>query len=188
MPHRLTVLTALCAALAVAAAAQATPTRGLHIGGKMTPLYWTWAVKASERVPMPDARFDITYGQPHYLVDERLMLLPRQSWGWTREELHGSFLHELGHAYDFANMTPGRRLEFRKTVGVRCKWWAKVCFTREWASGARVNVPPGEMFAETYAACALGLSQIDYQETDHTTYGWLPPKGSDDALCSLIRG
>jgi hypothetical protein len=43
------------------------------------------------------------------------------------------------------------------------------------------------MFAEMYAACALGLTQRGYQDARFNTYGWVPPDGTDQALCDLIR-
>jgi hypothetical protein len=42
------------------------------------------------------------------------------------------------------------------------------------------------MFAEEYAACSLGLTQIEYQDAGYNTYGWVP-YGTDAQMCQLIR-
>lgn len=179
--------------VAATTANAARPTHGLHMGGpEMRPVLWTWAVQASANVPMPDARITVWTGDPQYLPIDNELYLPRPGHlGYTAHDVRGSFLHELGHVYDFANMTPARRNGFKLAVGTSCNWWAKHCKTVAWDVGPDifVDVPPGEMFAETYAACALGLTQRGYQDAGFLTYGWVPSEGTDDAtLCSLIRG
>jgi hypothetical protein len=176
---------------ASAAPAARGPARGLHIS-HMRPVYWAWATEAAARVPLPDARLDLYRGDATYVDELKTMYLP---WAghdsWTAQDVHGLFLHELGHVYDHTTMTPERRNAFKEAVGVECRWWARHCVTARWVSGAGVfvDLPPGEMFAEEYAACGLGLTQRGYQDAGYRSYGWVPPPGTDDSvLCALIAG
>jgi hypothetical protein len=43
------------------------------------------------------------------------------------------------------------------------------------------------MFAEMYAACALGMTKEQVDEVPSVSYGWVPPEGTDAAFCTLIR-
>lgn len=183
----------------------AAPRTALAAGFRMhgaTGQQWQWARDAQQHVPLPDVAFRIENGSPLYApivlnpgAAENLLILPLSSIpgnrrnGWTAQAEHGLFLHELGHAYDFADMTPARRAAFKRLVGTSCAWWAKHCITDRWVSGpgVTVDVAPGEMFAEEYAACALGMSQQEYQNAGFNTYGWVPPPGTDeDPLCALM--
>jgi hypothetical protein len=41
--------------------------------------------------------------------------------------------------------------------------WAKHCYSLNRRSGQTIDLPPGEMFAEMYEACAMGMTheQVD---------------------------
>lgn len=150
---------------------------------------WSWAQAA--QVPMPNAKVDIVAGNPETIISAFgtyvLVVLPKASALTTQ----GLFLHELGHVYDLADMTPARREAFKAAIGVsNCGWWTE-CKTIRWVTSSTtvVSLPPGEMFAEEYAACALGLTQRGYQDAGYYSYGWVPPQGvSDSTLCGIIDG
>ena len=187
------LVVALALSLALSSPAGAKPVRGLHMGGpRVQPIMWTWATDASHNVPLPNANFTVWSGDPYFAFDApQMMFLPKSQDGWTGLAIHGLFLHELGHAYDYTAMTPARRNAFRAAAGTDCNWYAKRCVTARWISGPGVfvNVPPGEMFAEMYAACALGLTRVQVEQAGYNTYGWVPPDGTDEAaLCNIIRG
>ena len=82
--------------------------------------------------------------------------------GWTYADERLLLLHELGHAFDYALMKPGDRVRFRKLARTTCRWWQDPCSTLNVRCGCGqiLNVPPGEMFAEAYAALALGLTRL----------------------------
>jgi hypothetical protein len=164
------------------------------MGGDVKALHWRWASAAARHVPLPDARVWIHDGDPIYYVDDHTLYVPFHNargaarQGWTAHAEMGLFLHELGHVYDFADMTPKRRIAFKSLVRTTCPWLARHCLSNRWVTSATemVDVPPVEMFAEMYAACALGLTQRGYQDAGFNTYGWVPPDGTDQALCDLI--
>jgi len=159
----------------------------LRMGGNVTAQNWAWAVDASHNVPLPDAGFVIRSGSGSF--DGHTMTLPKVGQGrWTEISVHGAFLHELGHAYDFSNMTATRRVAFRRAMGVpsKCKWWTPCLQTSNMWKGWD-GVPPGEIFADEYAACALNLTQREYIAAGYASYGWLPSEGSDEIFCGLIR-
>lgn len=162
---------------------------------------WAWVREAQANVPLPDEHVQIVEdwnlwpvyyaAHPGWLGQERSVIdLPRPGRnGDTYHEEHGLLLHELGHSFDHADLSPLERDRFKAIVGVTCSWWAKRCITHPywWLPDWTVNLSPGEMFAEEYAACALGLTQEQYQDALYNSYGWRPPAGTDAALCSLIR-
>ena len=151
-----------------------------------------WARQAAEYVPVPQVAVWVGFGSPMSPWHSDRMYLPRVGrLGWTAHDVQGEFVHELGHIFDRTNMTPAARAEFRRLAGVPAgwNWWKKYPSIRYVVSPDYVvKIAPGEMFAEEYAACASGLTQIDYQEAGFCSYGWVPPPGTDAALCALIRG
>jgi hypothetical protein len=181
--------------LLLAPAASARNWPGLRMTGDVKVRHWHWATEAGANVPMPDARVWVFDGSPEYLPGEQIMIVPfynapgAAKEGWTAHAEKGLFLHELGHVYDYANMTPARRMAFKEAAGTSCAWLAKHCLSHRWVSGpdVMVDVAPVEMFAEMYAACALGLTERGYQDAAFNTYGWVPPDGTDAALCDTIR-
>jgi hypothetical protein len=175
---------AVAVAGGAAAAAQAKELR-LELSGRVTPAMRVWTKEASANVPLPPTRLTIRDGSPMTLGST--IVLP---FAWGAFTVRGLFLHELGHVYDRRVMTPARRLAFLRAAGVTCRWKAAHCRTARWISGPGVvvDVRPEEMFAEMYAACALGLTERGYQDAGYNTYGWVPPDGADAALCAVIRG
>ena len=139
---------------------------------------------AAPNVPLPRGQLAIRNGSPMYAA--RSIFLP---FSWGGHAVRGLLLHELGHVYDAQSMTPARRARFLELAGVTCAWKAPHCRTVRWVSGpdVYVDVRPEEMFAEMYAACALGLTESQYQDAGYRTYGWVPPEGTDASLCALIR-
>ena len=180
---RLLVVVAALVFATTATAARAPST--LQLSGHLTADIWPWARAASANVPLPTARLRVESGSP--MFDGATIYLP---FAWSTLTLHGLFLHELGHAYDRYDMNAARRQDFLRIAGVTCSWTAMHCRTARWVSGPGVvvDVRPQEMFAEMYAACALGLTERGYQDAGYNTYGWVPPDGTDAALCDVIRG
>lgn len=186
MIHFVFVLAAcLVAASSAAAARGQRAAKGLRLSGRVTSDTRLWSHEAVANVPLPNARLTIRSGSP--MFEGSTIYLP---FAWGTQAVHGLFLHELGHAYDRYEMTPARRQAFLQIAGVTCAWTAPHCSTPRWVSGpgVYVDVKPQEMFAEMYAACALGLTERGYQDSGYNTYGWVPPEGTDAALCGVIRG
>jgi hypothetical protein len=146
-----------------------------------------------DQVPFPAVSVGVYYGDPATYPGNQVYLPKVGQEGWTELAVHGLFYHEMGHVFDNAYMTPALRREFMLEAGVPAvcthHWWDN-CKTVRWvvSDNYYVTIPPGEMFAEEYAACALGLTQLQYQNAGYNTYGWVPPQGTNEqALCDLIR-
>lgn len=150
----------------------------LKMTGDARPRHFNWARAAQANVPLPDQRFRIySDADPMYFPGLREMYLPQPGWGgWTYWDEHVLFLHELGHVFDFTHLSRAERNQFRALVGTPCSWWSKRC-----------KLPPGEMFAEMYAACGLGMTKLEVDAVPSVSYGWTPPLGADATLCLLIR-
>jgi hypothetical protein len=60
-------------------------------------------------------------------------------------------------------MTSARREAFKATARTSCSWWTTHCYSLNRRSGQTIDLPPGEMFAEMYEACAMGMTreQVD---------------------------
>lgn len=172
---------------------------GPHVNG---PGFATWATEAEANVPLPTAHLVLRYGDPATYFDNygdpfpvrtAEVDLPRVGrQGWTAEAVHGDFVHEVGHVFDHYYMTPALRRTFMWDAGAptTCtRWWGD-CKTVRWIVNdhSYITLPPAEMFAEEYAACALGLTQRQYQDAGYNSYGWVPARGVlDSTLCGVIR-
>lgn len=175
----------LIALIALATAAPATA--GLQLRGQVGPHMRAWVKQA--QVPLPNTGVKVVlYSDPMYEPKTKTLYLPGLGDGWTLFDNHVLLYHELGHAFDFANMDAGDRESFKRFVGTTCKWWATNCYSISVSNGDRLRLAPGEMFAEMYAACAFGLTREQLDLRGAVTYGWEPPQGTDAALCALIRG
>lgn len=174
------ILSVLLVTFAFASPANAA----LHLYGDVKPRHWNWARQAQENVPLPDARITLWSGYPAaYEPKWRYLYLPRPgSDGASYWEERISLLHEFGHAFDFSVMTRGDRQRFRTLAQTRCGWLSQRCYLEP-----RWNVPPAEMFADAYSACALGLTLRTAAPLGLASYGWFPPEGTDAAICDLIR-
>jgi len=146
-----------------------------------------WAAESG--APLPSTHVTVNFGHPA-TYGKALMYLPSCcTEGWTHHAIQGLFFHELGHVFDSVNMTAARRAEFRQIVGIppNWNWWRPYPSVRYVVSpNYIIKISPGEMFAEEYAACSLGLTQRGYQDAGYNSYGWLPPLGTDTQLCALI--
>jgi hypothetical protein len=91
--------------------------------------------------------------------------------------------------YDYADMTSARlrRYDVGSTGGLQSHR-ADVLLLVGVAAAKRSTLPPGEMFAVMYEACAMGMTREKVDDAGFNTYGWEPPDGSEAALCDLIRG
>lgn len=185
---------AACVSRALAARPPEPPARqGFElVGYHASPLMRAWA--AESLMPLPQVRVWIDWGGPVSPWGSHEIDLPGCcTQGWTHLAIHGLLLHELGHIFDRTNMDPALRAEFRALAGFPAgwNWWAPYPTVR-WVVSATyiVKLPPGEAFAEEYAACSLGLSQLGYQAAGYNSYGWVPPEGdpgADAAICGLIE-
>lgn len=75
-------------------------------------------------------------------------------------------------------------------LGIGCKWLDDRPLSVAEAMRLRplpCSPIPAEMFTETYAACALGVSRWELPR-DQWWYSYAPPPGVESALCDLIRG
>jgi hypothetical protein len=174
--------TALASLAALLFPLHAQATLRLH-GSDVRPRHWNWAREAQKHVPLPDARIRIWSGYPaSYAPAHRELYLPRPGLqGTTYWDERIALLHEFGHAFDFSVMDWADRRRFRTLVQTRCGWLSRRCHL----SG--LNVPPVEMFADAYSACALGMTLREGAPLGLASYGWFPPEGTDATLCSLIR-
>jgi hypothetical protein len=85
-------------------------------------------------------------------------------FGWW--DRHQAMYHELGHAFDFANMRSSTRRRWRRINDRHVSWW-------------QGEYAPGEQFAESYRMCALGDPPY--------AYGYDPTAAQLRATCDLIR-
>lgn len=149
-----------------------------------------WA--ASSRMPLPAETVFVGVGDPMAPWGGNEIDLPECcALGWSHLAIEGDFFHELGHLFDRLRMTPELRAEFRTLAGLPASWpWWRPVRTIRWVTGPGyvIRIAPGEVFAEEYAACSLGLTQRGYQDAGFNSYGWVPPAGTDEsALCGLIE-
>ena len=86
--------------------------------------------------------------------------------GWITNQIAW---HELGHAFDYFNMTDARRDAWRSIMHD----------PRPWRTSPN---SPHEQFAESYMACALGQRRS-------LSYGYLyaPTRAQFGQVCALIR-
>lgn len=192
-------------ALAITSAAQAT----LKMDGAKQR-HWNWAKAAQAYVPLPDSRVWLIgmdcplrgggacvtgrWNEDDPIAMTRqggrwmVMWLPTPGVdGWSYADERSLFFHELGHVADFRHLTRVERERFRAAIGSSCSWWSETCTIRRandplWSA----KVPPGELFAEAYVACALNMSRQELEDTGVVTYGWQPPIGKTE-LCNLVR-
>jgi hypothetical protein len=182
-------LAALVAAMLLVPVSAAS---ALEMGGDAKPRHWNWARAAAVNVPLPDARIVLMSGHdPEYLPEFKMLLLPAVGHGRYQESYRSErylFLHELGHVYDYTALRPADRARFKRAVGTTCAWRAAQCRSWNWWNETVVSVPPQEMYAEVYAACAIGLTRVQADEAAYPSYGWMPPQSVDQAgLCGLLR-
>jgi hypothetical protein len=88
-----------------------------------------------------------------------------------------AFQHELGHAFDAANLDDGERSRFIHITHLRGPWRQGTGFT---AGGLR---SPSEKFADAYAACRL---RLDPRREWETGYDWTPSPRLHRRVCAFI--
>lgn len=91
-------------------------------------------------------------------------------------QFHVSFWHEMGHRWDFAQMDPNERREWLVLHG-----WDRGMFW--WNIFGDGSDTPGEVFAESYAWCALGLRPT---HKTPAAYGYRPTTPLHADTCALI--
>lgn len=167
--------------LAVASPAAA----GLWLTGEATRADKTWAAEAAAYVPLAPGAVYVTRGwDPMWLPQDQILSIPRAGHGgWTARDEHYLLLHELGHVFDSRLMSPAKRDTFRQAIQSPCSWWSAHCKPPR---NQDESVPPGERFAELYAACALGLTRWQVDDAGYPSYGWDPPV-DDRSLCALFQ-
>lgn len=181
------LIAVLLALVIVPSAASATVQVGpLTLVGDIRPRHIAWAKQAQELMPLPRARIALAgealFGGAEYDHIARTLYLPRGA-GWSYSDQRVLFLHELGHVADFHQLSHSERRGFLQALGLSCGWWATHCYTLRY--GALLGLPPGEMFAEQYAACALGMTRRQIEDAGMVSYGWLPNPALERTLCQL---
>ena len=130
--------------------------------GDTRPRHLAWTHAA--QVPLPPATITLLRNRDAmYDPGSHTAMIPQAGKrGWTYADERLLLLHELGHAFDYTLMNRGDRVRFRKLAGTTCSWWQDPCSTPNVRCGCGqiLDVPPGEMFAEEYAALALGLTRV----------------------------
>jgi hypothetical protein len=91
----------------------------------------------------------------------------------TLGEEHETWLHELGHQFDYAEMTGGDRAAFRSITHDRRRW-------------RTAPNSPHEQFAVAYQQCAQHRT-ITRRLPVSGDYRWTPTPGQHVRACALIR-
>lgn len=89
----------------------------------------------------------------------------------THKQLVLSFLHEIGHQWDFRAMDSLDRVDIESALGLTEPWWA-------WTDS-----PPGEVYAEAYAWCGYGVRPTAHS---FTAYDYYPTLEQYNAVCAAI--
>jgi hypothetical protein len=84
--------------------------------------------------------------------------------------------HELGHLYDFQDLTDGDREWFTRMLGLSGPW--------NQGSGPMAQESPMERFADAYATCALGWRPDRGQWA--VAYGYEPTGKRHRSICRAI--
>ena len=162
-----------------------TTAQALNMSGNVKPRHWAWAKQAQQRgVPLPSASVKVYPGDfdPMYDPAKRIMYIPDEN----RKQEHILFLHELGHVFDYHNLNQLERKKFKILINSRCAWWSPAC--KLWRYGYREsNLEPGEIFAEMYAACAIGLTREQIEDRDYVSYGYIPDPAIEPKICQAIK-
>lgn len=132
-----------------------------------------WADTASTRVPVPPAQVQIAGCSIENGELWSCALRPATiSIAPNHVSSRAVFLHELGHIFDFNQMTSAARFKFRRIAGI--------ADSEPWRSFAG----PQEVFASAYGLCArYDTLPAEYE----TQYGWRPTGAQHKTACDLIR-
>lgn len=90
----------------------------------------------------------------------------------SKLQLNVSFLHELGHQWDFRKMDNADRRSIKQALNLKGYWWN----FDDWT-------PPGEIFAEAYAWCGVHIRPT---AKTLTAYGYHPSIATYEAVCAAI--
>jgi hypothetical protein len=157
----------------------------LALTGSVKHRHVAWAREALPRMPLPRAKVRLVVGHypdgggAAYVHERRTLWLPTFP-AWVGAE-RAYFLHELGHVADSHQLNPAERRAWMAAAGVPSCRWRKPCTTRRY--GSTVDIPPEEMFAELYYACAAGTTRAAIEAAGEPTYGWLPDPAVERLLC-----
>ena len=122
----------------------ATPARAMTLTDP-SPGYENWM--AGARVPLPDGEFtlinaDCPGGGMPICTEPWNRAIYRANWNGQQ-----TFFHEVGHDFDYWELTPGDRARFLYLVG-RERWGV-------WTPAEEATAIGAEAFADTYSYCAL---------------------------------
>jgi hypothetical protein len=101
--------------------------------------------------------------------------------------------HERGHVFDWQYLDDAEHTTLMARMHMAPPWW--IAWTPQMIiEGARVPRSPGEVFADAYAACDLGLGTPTpvggtgmRWVTWETAYGWFPTRHQQRRVCAAIR-
>jgi hypothetical protein len=180
------VLALVSVALAAVPGADAS---GFRLVGDVRPHHFAWLRAA--QVPLPPLTVTLVLDRgPFYEPGSQTAFVPKAGRrGWTYADERLLFFHELGHAFDYALLRPADRVRFRGIAATTCRWWQNPCraLNARCGCGQILNVAPGEMFAEAYAALALGMTRAQVDDAGLPTYGWNPPAEAEAVTRALLE-
>jgi hypothetical protein len=183
MLRRALVLTAVSGLVAASPAGAYTVTRP---DGAVRPTVMRWLARSLEPLPReagvvlnmkPDDVSGACYGNGACTAPEwsAIYLDPRE--GGVR----ATFFHELGHRFDYTQLSDRNRVRFRELAGIRP--------TRPWRG---VPNAPAERFAEAYGLCSLGveprlpLTPTTLSNEINGAYGYSPTVRQHRRICRWL--
>src|SRR4051794_12181327 len=174
--------TGVCAlVLAILAACAAPPAgalaRAVDATGALAQPFERWL--GGSRMPPPRVSIRIVgVSCPSLLDASGCTYRPNRVYLKWRNRF--TFLHEVGHVFDYTTLGARERHEFRTILGLeRSRRWYGPAFG---ASGHGPAVG-SELFAEAYRTCATNGAR----EPDYTQYGYRPSARQQRRICALIR-
>ena len=188
----LAIVATFAAALGSAGTAHAAVQLETSRGNVAQP-YQRWT--EASYVPTPNVRIVVLHrecpGHPlaHACVFDTLR--PRVIYinpdrpkpAWQRPYL---IMHEVGHYFDFEEMTEHFRDRFKHILGLRHPWWRLSPPQREVEPGPNTWGPPAEEFAEAYAECAVRGPEIPRRPRHAIVYRYRPTPAQHRRVCRLI--
>lgn len=139
--------------------------------------YQAWADRA--RVPTPDLTIAVVEdderceGESSACTELGAATIWLDPWlsGGTRRDVRSTFLHELGHQFDYV-----------MPEWARARFLALRRDSRAWREGPNA---PNEQFAEAWALCAERGQRLG--RVDEWGYGYEPSRRLHFRVCHLVR-
>lgn len=167
-----TIRTLAAVAVLLSISAPATASAVMIVGGTNEPppppRLQRWA--DTSLVPTPAVTVTVHMSSCPFYPDKTACAAPGEIWFAPGSSRH-DFRHELGHQFDYFEMTDSARAAFMKLIGV----------PGEWRSAPN---SPHEQFAEAWRMCAaVRRLPLEYW----TGYGYDLTQRKHNRACALIR-